>query len=183
MAVSNLKFISGIPGQSEEYIMPVFQSQIGRVQTQVPAFDEFIWAFWDRRHKDCLTTAQDMFFGHQLPDTTGTSPLKTREYIKQMIVIMECDTPILKERWLGHPSIPPRMFRPRQYLVTPPMQWTKLTKPKVTLKPLPPTLALKLVPKKTQSNLEYCRRVKLTGGSDARGSGKAEVGPINCFIC
>ena len=72
-----------------------------------------------------------------------------------MIVIMAYDTPILKE--LGHPSIPPRMFGLRQYLVTPPIQLTKLTKPKVTLKPLPST-------------------------SDARGSAKAEVGPINHFV-
>ena len=31
MVVSILEFISEIPGQSEEYMMPVFQSQTGRV--------------------------------------------------------------------------------------------------------------------------------------------------------
>ena len=151
----------------------VFLSQIGRVQTWTPACNEFIWKFSDRRHKDCLTIARDVLFGHQLLGTTWTPLPKTREYIKQMIVIMECDTPISKERWLGHPSIPPRMFGPRQYLVTPPIQWTKPTKPKVTLKPLSPTSALKLVPKETQSDLEDCRRVKLTGRGAARGSAKA----------
>ena len=123
-----------------------------------------------------------MLFGCQLPGTTGTPPLKMREYIKQMIAIMECDTPILKERWLGHPSIPLRMFEPRQYLVTAPIQQTKLTKPKVTSKPLPPTSALKLVPKETQSDFEDHRRVKLTGGGHAKSSGKAEVGLINYFV-
>ena len=95
---------------------------------------------------------------------------------------MECDTPISRKRWLGHPSISLKMFKLRQYLVTPPIQWTKPTKPKVTLKPLPPTLALKLVSKETQSDLEDHRRVKLTGGGDAKGSTKTEVGPINHFI-
>ena len=96
---------------------------------------------------------------------------------------MECDTPISKDRWLGHPAIPPRMFRPRQDLMTPPIQWTKLTKPKVTLKPLPPTSASKLVLKEIQSDLEDHRRVKLMGGGDAKGSVKAEVGLINHFMC
>ena len=124
-----------------------------------------------------------MLFGHQLPGATGTPLPKMREYIKQMIVIMEHDTPISKDRWLGHPSIPLRMFRLTQYLVTPPIQWTKLTKPKVTLKPLPPTSALKLVLKETQSDLEDHRRVKLMGGGDVKGSAKAEVGLINHFVC
>ena len=110
--------------------------------------------------KNCLATAQDVLFGHQLLGATGTPPPKTREYIKKMIAIMECDTPISKDRWLGHPCIPPRMSGPRQYLVTPPIQRTK---PKVTLKPH--------------------RRVKLIGGSDAKGSVKAEFGPINHFVC
>ena len=53
----------------------------------------------------------------------------------------------------------------------------------MTSKPLPPTSASKLVPKETESNLEDHRRVKPTGGGDARGSAKAEVGPINHFVC
>ena len=46
------------------------------------------------------------------------------------------------------------------------------------MKPLPPTSALKLVPKDLKDN----RRVKLTGAGDARGSAKAEIGPINHFV-
>ena len=58
---------------------------------------------------------------------------RCRDYIKRMITIMECDTPTSKDRWIGHPSIPPRMFGLKQYLVTPPVQKTK---PRVTSKPL-----------------------------------------------
>ena len=147
MAISVLEFISGIPGQSEEYTTPMFQSRIGRLQTCTPAFDDFMWTFCNRRHRDCLATAQDVLFGHLLPGATGIPPPKTREYIKKMIAIMEHDTPTSKDRWIGHPSIPPRMFGPRQYLVTPPIQKTK---PRVTSKPLPPSSSVsKLVPKET----------------------------------
>ena len=97
---------------------------------------------------------------------------------------MEHDTPISKDRWLRYSSIPSRMFSLRQYLVTSPVQRTKLTKPKMTLKPLPPsTSASKLVPKGTTSDLEDHRRVKVTARGDARGSVKADVGPINHFVC
>ena len=94
---------------------------------------------------------------------------------------MECDTPISKDRWIGHPSIPPRMFGLKQYLVTPPIQRTK---PRVTPKPLPPSTSVsKLVPKETRSDLEDCRRVELIGICDAKGLVKVEVGMINHFIC
>ena len=42
---------------------------------------------------------------------------------------------------------------------------------------------MKLVPKETRSDFEDHRRVKLTGGGHAKGSGKAEVGLINYFVC
>ena len=57
MAMSVLEFISKIPGQSDIYTTPVFRSRLGRIQTQTTDFDEFIWAFRDGRHKDCLSTA------------------------------------------------------------------------------------------------------------------------------
>ena len=82
---------------------------------------------------------------------------RTRECIKWMIIILEFGTPVLKDRWPGHPSIPPRVFGPSQYLVTPPVQLTKpksTSKLKLTLKPLPANLTLKLVPPETQSDAE-----------------------------
>ena len=97
-----------------------------------------------------------------------------------MIAIMECDTPMSKDRWLGHPSILLRMFGPKQYLVTPLIQKTK---PRVTSKPLPAAGSTsKLVPKETQSNFKDCRRVKLTSRGDAKGLVKADVGPIKHFV-
>ena len=68
-------------------------------------------------------------------------------------------------------------------MVTPPIQWTKPTKPKVTSKPLPPTAPSKLVQKDAQSELEDLQRVKLTGGGDAKGPVKAEVQLLNHFVC
>ena len=54
MTTSVLEFISKIPGQSDEYTTPVFRDRIDRSQTLALAFNEFIWAFRDRRHNDCL---------------------------------------------------------------------------------------------------------------------------------
>ena len=64
MATSVLKFISKIPGQSDEYTTPVFQDR-------------------DWRHKDCLSVTQDVLFGKMLPGAMGTPPPKTREYMKR----------------------------------------------------------------------------------------------------
>ena len=57
IAMSVLKFISKISGQSDMYTTPVFRSRLGLIQTQTTAFDEFIRAFRDGRYKDCLSTA------------------------------------------------------------------------------------------------------------------------------
>ena len=95
-----------------------------------------------------------------------------------MIVILEHQE--LKERWIGHPSIPPRVFGHKQYLVTPPIQ---MTKPKVTSKPLPASSSIsKLVLKETQSDAEDHQRIELTGGGDTRGLAKTDVVPINHFV-
>ena len=48
-------------------------------------------------------------------------PLKTQECIRRMIPILEHGTPMSKERWIGHPSIPSRTFKPSQYLMTLPV--------------------------------------------------------------
>ena len=62
MATSVLEFISKIPGRSDMYTTQIYQKRIERIQTQTPTFDEFIWAFRDGRHKDCLSTAWDVLF-------------------------------------------------------------------------------------------------------------------------
>ena len=82
MATSVLKFISKIPCQSDMYTTLVYQTQISRIQTQMSAFDEFIWAFRDGRHKDCLSMAWDMLFQRMLPGATGVPPPRTHEHKK-----------------------------------------------------------------------------------------------------
>ena len=147
MATSVLEFILKIPGQSDLYTNLVFRSRIGRIQTPTAAFDEYIWAFRYGRHKDCLSTTQDTLFQRMLPGAMGVPPSKPPEHIKRMIPILECGTPMLKERWIGHPSITPRVFGHSQYLVTLPIQ---MIKPKLTSKLLPArSSTLKLIPPKT----------------------------------
>ena len=52
-----------------------------------------------------------------------------------MIAILHSDTYPDKERWLGHPCMPRRVFGPKEYLVNP----LQLSKPQVTLRPLSTT--------------------------------------------
>ena len=93
-----------------------------------------MWAFQDRRFKECLAVTKDVAFSHSLPGATGYPLLKIRENIKKMVAILEHETPDMKERWLGHQSIPPRVLGPKQYLVSLP---TQQAKPRVTSKPMP----------------------------------------------
>ena len=66
--------------------------------------------------------------------------------------------PKSKERWIRHPSILLWVFGPKQYLMTPPVQ---MTKPKLTLKPLPASSSIsKLVLKETQSDAEGLQRIE-----------------------
>ena len=131
--------------------LPIYQTKIGRIRTQTPASDEFIWAFRDGRHKDCLSTTWDVLFQRILPGAMGVPPPQTCKHIKRMIPILDGGTPASKGRWIGHPSIPPRVFGPSQYLMMPPVQ---MTKPKLMSKLLPANSTLKLVPPETQSDAE-----------------------------
>ena len=114
-----------------------------------------------------------------LPDAMGVPPPRTREHIKRMILILECGTLTLKNRWPGHPSIPLRVFGPSQYLMMLPVQMTKL---KLTLKPLPANSTSKLVPHETQSNAEEHQHIKLTAGGDARRVIGTDVTTINNLV-
>ena len=60
--------------------------------------------------------AQDVLFQRMLPGTTGVPLPRTRDCIKRMTTILEQGTPASKDRWPGHPSIPPRVFGHSQYL-------------------------------------------------------------------
>ena len=126
-----------------------------------------------------------MLFQRMLPGATEVPLPRTRECIKRMIVVLECGTPASKDRWPGHPSIPPKVFGLSQYLMTPLVQLTKpksISKPKLTLKPLPTNSTLKLVPPETQSDAEEHQFVQLTAGDDTRRVVGADVTPINNFV-
>ena len=96
-----------------------------------------------------------------------------------MIPILERGTPMSKERSIGHPSIPPRVFGPSQYLVMSPIQ---MTKPKLTSKPLPANSIPKLVPPETQSDAEEHQCIELRAGGDTKRSTGADAAPINNFV-
>ena len=88
-----------------------------------------------------------------------------------MIAILEHGTLASKDRWPGHPSIPPRVFGSSQYLMTPSTQLTKpkpKLKPMVTSKPLPTDAPSKLVPPETQSDAEELRHRQAIAESDVR---------------
>ena len=92
-----------------------------------------------------------------------------------MIAILEHGMPASKDRWPGHPSIPPRVFGPSQYLMMPPAQLTKLKqklKLMVTSKPLPADTASKLTPPEIRSDAKewWCRQMIAVG--DVRKVGR-----------
>ena len=118
-----------------------------------------------------------------LPGTTGVPPPRIRDHIKRMI--LEHGTPASKDRWPGHPSIPPRVFGPSQYLMTPLVQLIKpksTLKPKLTSKPLPANSTLELVPPETQSDAEEHQCAQLAAGGDTRRVVGADVTAINNFV-
>ena len=185
MATSVLEFILKISGRSDLYTTHVFQGRLGWIQSQTTAFYEFIWAFRDRRHKDCLSVAQDVLFQRLLPGTMGVPLPRMRDCIKRMIAILRHGMLALKDRWPGHPSILPRVFGPSQYLMRPLAQLTKpkpKLKPMVTLKPLPADATSKLTPPETQSDAEEWQHMQTIAGGDVRRVVGTSVIPINNFM-
>ena len=183
MATSVLKFISKISDWSYLYTTAVFCGRLGWSVTTV--FDEFIWAFRNRRHKDCLSVVQDVLFQRLLPGATGVPLPKMRDCTKRMIAILEHEMMASKDRWPGHPSIPPRVFGSSQYLMTPPTQLTKpKPKPKlmVTSKPLPADAPSKLVSPETWSDAkEWWHKQAIAGGDVIRVVGTSAT-LINNFM-
>ena len=71
MVTSVLEFILKISGWSDLYTTAVFHGRLGWIQSVMTAFDEFIWAFRNRRHKDCLSVVWDVLFWRFLPGAMG----------------------------------------------------------------------------------------------------------------
>ena len=95
----------------------------------------FIWAFLDRDYKETVCVANNMLYRHTLPGEQGRPEDEhIRKKIQLMIKILNEDTCPDIHHWEGHPCIPKRVFGPKEYLISPPLQ---LSKPRVTLRPLP----------------------------------------------
>ena len=107
----------------------------GSLQSEESSFDEFIWAFLDWNYKETVCVANNVLYHHTLPGERGRPEDDCiRRGIELMIKILNEDTCPDIDRWEGHPCIPKRVFRPKQYLIDPLLQ---LSKPKITLRPLP----------------------------------------------
>ena len=92
-----------------------------------------MWAFNDKRYDEVLSIANGVLFHHLPPGDRGRPEPLIQDKIVWMITILHSDTNPDKEKWLGHPCIPRRVFGPREYLVDPPLQPSK---PQVTSRPL-----------------------------------------------
>ena len=104
----------------------------GGLQHRNSCFDDFIWAFNDKRY-EVLSIANGVLFHHLPPGDRRRPEPPIQAQIVRMITILHSDTYPDKAGWLGHPCIPRRVFGPKEYLVNPPLQ---LSKPQVTLRPL-----------------------------------------------
>ena len=114
-----------------------------------------------------------------------TTTKNERDQIKRMITVLERGMPVSKDRWPGHPLIPPRVFGPRQYLVTLPVQPTKpkpKPKPMVTWKPLPAGAASKLVPPETWSDAEEQQHRQVIAEGEVRRT-EGTGAPPNQQLC
>ena len=119
-----------------DYTTLSFQNKLkkyGGLRCRTSCFDDFIWAFNDKRYDEVLSIANGVLFCHLPPGDRGGPEPPIQDKIMRMITILHSDTYPDKERWLGHPCIPRRVFGPRKYLVNPPFQPSK---PQVTLGPL-----------------------------------------------
>ena len=130
LANNILKFKWKIAGRSTDYTTLVFWNKLkkyGGLRCRTSCFDDFIWAFNDKRYDGVLSIADGVLFRHLPPGDRGRPEPPIQDKIVRMIAILHSDTYPDKERWLGHPCIPRRVFGPREYLVDPPLQLSKLS--------------------------------------------------------
>ena len=140
MENSALEFIWKIGDQSMHYTTDSYQQKLkifGSLWTRESSFNNFIRAFVDWNFKEALSVTNNVLFCWTLPGEWGRPEDECiRRKIGTMIMILNKDTCQDIEGWEGHPCIPKRVFRPKEYLVTPLIQLSKL---RVTSRPLPAT--------------------------------------------
>ena len=119
-----------------DYTSLSFQNKLkkyGGLPCRTSCFDDFIQAFNNKRYDEALSIAYGVLFCHLPPGDRGRPEPLIQAKIVRMITILHSDTYPDRERWLGHPCIPRKVFGSREYLVNPPLQPSK---PQVTLRPL-----------------------------------------------
>ena len=128
LANSVLEFIWKIAGRSTDYTTLNFRNKLRKysgLRRRTSSFDDFIWAFNDKKYDEVLSIANSVLF-HCLPPGDRVRPvLSIRDKIVRMIAILHSDTYPDMDRWPGHSCIPRRVFGPREYLVNPPIQPTR----------------------------------------------------------
>ena len=92
-----------------------------------------MWVFNNKRYDKVLSIANGVLFCCLLPGDRGRPEPPIQAKIVRMIALLHSDTYPDKDKWLGHPCIPRRVFEPKEYLVNPSLQ---LSKPQVTSRPL-----------------------------------------------
>ena len=123
----------GIHTWTNLYPMRAFQSQISRPQRWEPAFNNSS-GLASRVDWLIFNMARDVLFSRMWPSTIGAPPETCWEPTMRMIDELKCTTNELKERWIGHPDITPRVFSPEEYIKA---QKIWKVKPMLTSKPLP----------------------------------------------
>ena len=136
LASSVLEFLWKIHHRSDSYTTEAYQKKLQLfqgLQSQHPGFGDFVDGFVDGDHEKVRVVVNSVLFQRILPGARGSPQgLQAREAIKLAIQTLEAHRVRSNERWIGHPSIPPRVFGPAKYLDEPPKQ---LTKPQATTMP------------------------------------------------
>ena len=148
---------TSVPSLFQRYLVEATCTLPQCLETELAGFKHSNTSFWSLYLGIQRWEAQGLFIGSSrnvIPQNVtrcyGDATTKHSRILKEMIIILKHGTYESKERWIGHPSIPLRVFGPKPYLVTPPIQ---MTKPKAILKSLPASSSIsKLVLKETQSD-------------------------------
>ena len=87
----------------------------------------------DGDHEKVKVVVNSVLFQRILPGVRGSPQgLWVQKAVKLVIQTLEAHMVHSNESWIGHPSIPLRVFGPAKYLYEPPKQ---LTKPQTTTMP------------------------------------------------
>ena len=131
-----LEFIWKIGNRSDAYTTEAYRKKLQLfqgLQSEHLGFSDFVDGFMDRDHWKVRKVANSVLFQRIPPGARGSPQgSQAREAVKSAIQTLEAHMVCSSERWIGHPNIPLRVFRPTEYLDEPLRQ---LTKPQATTMP------------------------------------------------